>query len=156
MKTITVKTTVKAPITIVWKYWTHPEDIKHWNNASEDWHTPFVDNNLHQGGKFNYRMEAKDGSSGFNFAGVYNTVILHKQIDYTMDDGRKASNIFSEDHNHVNIAVTFDAENENSLEQQQNGWQAILNSFKTYVEKNQHVSNRQSLKVDSHVTSKHS
>ncbi len=131
---ITVETTVKAPIEKVWKLWITPEHITRWNNASDDWHTPKAENDLREGGKFVYRMEAKDGSFGFDFEAVYDVVNKHKEISYTMTDGRKATTIFSTNENLTEVTTTFDAETENSTELQEAGWQSILNNFKKYVE----------------------
>ena len=124
-ETITVQATVKAPAKKVWKLYTGTEHVTHWNNASDDWHTPRAENDLKAGGKFLFRMEAKDGSAGFDFSGVYDEVETNKLIAYTMDDGRKAK---------TTIAVTFEAENENSIEMQRSGWQAILDNFKKYAD----------------------
>jgi uncharacterized protein YndB with AHSA1/START domain len=131
---ITVKTTVDAPIEKVWKFWSSPEHITQWNNASNDWHTPHAENDLRTGGKFLARMEAKDGSFGFDFGGVYDDVRENKYIAYTMGDGRKVEVTFSENGNETDIEETFEAENENSLEMQKTGWQAILDNFKKYTE----------------------
>lgn len=131
---ITVECTVKAPVEKVWKLWTVPEHITKWNNASDDWHTPKAENDLRTGGRFISRMEAKDGSSGFNFSGVYDNVIPYKLIEYTMDDGRKAKVSFSGNGNETKLAESFEAENMNSVELQRDGWQAILNNFKKYAE----------------------
>lgn len=131
---ITVQTTINAPLDKVWNCWTNPEDIIKWNNASEDWHTPRAENDLRAGGNFNYRMEAKDRSMGFDFYGVYDNVIHHKLIEYTMGDGRKAKVVFKEDNNKVEVVEIFEAENENSFELQKIGWQSILNSFRKYTE----------------------
>ena len=131
---ISVQTNVKAPIEIVWKHWTSPNDILGWNHASADWNTPKATNDLRVGGTFNYRMEAKDGSIGFDFFGVYDVVIPPKQIEYTMGDGRKVTIVFNTDGNTTNIMETFEAETINSIEMQKGGWQAILNNFKTYSE----------------------
>ena len=131
---ITVETTVDAPIETVWKCWTEPEHIMQWNSASDDWHTPSATNDLREGGMFTARMEAKDQSVGFDFGGTYTTVIEHKQIDYTMSDGRKVSITFDEHDGHTHVSETFDAESENSLEMQRSGWQAILDNFKKHVE----------------------
>ncbi len=131
---ITVETTVNAPIEEVWEYWTTPEHIKQWNNASNDWHTPTATNDLREGGTFTARMEAKDKSAGFDFGGTYTKVLEHKQIDYTMSDGRKVSIEFNDHGGHTHITESFDPESENSLEMQQQGWQAILNNFKKYAE----------------------
>jgi uncharacterized protein YndB with AHSA1/START domain len=131
---ITVETTVDAPIETVWECWTAPEHIMQWNNASDDWHTPSATNDLRDGGEFTARMEAKDGSVGFDFGGTYTKVIEHKQIDYTMGDGRKVSVTFDSHGGHAHITEKFDAESENSVEMQQQGWQAILDNCKKHVE----------------------
>lgn len=133
-KTITVECTVKAPIEKVWKSWTEPSHIMNWNNASDDWHTPTAENDLKVGGKFNYRMEAKDGSFGFDFWGIYDKVKEHESIEYTMGDGRKAWITFSGWGNEITVTETFEAETENSLDLQKTGWQAILDNFKKYTE----------------------
>jgi uncharacterized protein YndB with AHSA1/START domain len=131
---ITVKTTVNAPIGKVWKYWTEPDHITKWNNASDDWHTPFAENDLRVGGKFLSRMEAKDGSFGFDFGGIYDEVKLNEEISYTLGDGRKVNITFIDQENETEIIETFDAETTNSIELQQQGWQAILDNFKKYAE----------------------
>ncbi|MBI5540625.1 MAG: SRPBCC family protein [Bacteroidia bacterium] len=131
---ITVQTTINAPIEKVWKCWTSPEDIVIWNTASEDWHSPHAENDLRVGGNFNYRMESKDRSMGFDFFGVYNKVITHKLIEYTLGDGRKATVIFKETNNKVEVIEDFEAENENSYELQKIGWQTILNNFRKHTE----------------------
>jgi uncharacterized protein YndB with AHSA1/START domain len=133
---ITVETTVHALVEKVWQYWTLPEHIMQWNNASPDWHTPHAENDLRAGGKFTSRMEARDGSIGFDFWGIYDEVILHERIAYTMGDGRKAGIRFSSVGNETTIAETFEAETENSVELQKTGWQAILDNFRQYVESN--------------------
>jgi uncharacterized protein YndB with AHSA1/START domain len=133
---ITVTTTVKAPIEKVWKYWTHPEHITQWNNASDDWFTPHASNDLRPEGKFNFRMEARDGSFGFDFDGIYNAVKEHEIIEYSIIDGRKVSIRFESDGSQTTITETFEAENENSTELQQKGWQSILDNFKKYTESN--------------------
>ena len=131
---ITVQTTVNVPVEKVWELWTIPEHITKWNNASDDWHTPSAENNLQAGGKFISRMEAKDGSFGFDFWGVYDEVIINELITYTMGDGRKAKIIFVKGSNETEIIESFEPENKNSIELQRDGWQAILNSFKKYAE----------------------
>jgi uncharacterized protein YndB with AHSA1/START domain len=133
---ITVEANVNAPVEKVWKFWTAPEHIMKWNNASDDWHTPKAENDVRTGGKFNIRMEAKDGSMGFDFGGVYDKVENNKRIEYTMGDGRKVKVIFSSAGNQTSVIETFDAETVNSAELQKNGWQAILNNFKKYTESN--------------------
>lgn len=131
---ITVKVTITSPVIKVWEYWTNPKHIVNWNFASEDWHTPRAENDLRVGGKFTSRMEAKDGSFGFDFGGVYTKVENHKHIEYTLEDDRKVQISFASDGNVTILTETFEAEGENSLELQQAGWQAILNQFKKYAE----------------------
>lgn len=133
---ITVETTVKAPVEKVWERYTSPEHIVKWNNASDDWHTTKAENDVRAGGKFLSRMEAKDGSFGFDFEGVYDDVKVNERIAYTMTDGRKAEIIFTGENSDTKMTVTFDAENENPIEMQREGWQAILDSFKKYTEAN--------------------
>ena len=131
---ITVDTIINAPVEKVWKYWTLPEHIINWNNASPDWHTPKAENDLKPGGKFLSRMEAKDGSFGFDFGGVYDEVIIHKLISYTLGDGRKVKIIFSPIGFKTAVSETFETENTNPVEMQEAGWQAILNNFERHVE----------------------
>jgi len=133
-KTITIEADVNAPVEKVWACWTQPEHIMQWNSASDDWHTPHAENDLRVGGKFASRMEAKDGSVGFDFAGVYDEIKKHERIAYTIDDGRKVSVVFSGNGNQTRITEAFEAENEHSPEMQKSGWQAILDNFKKYVE----------------------
>lgn len=133
-KVLTVKTEVQAPADKVWDVWTKPGHITKWNQPSDDWHCPKAENDLRVGGKYNARMEAKDGSSGFDFEAIYDEVIDQKKITYTMSDGRKATTDFKSLGGATEVATTFDAENQNPIEMQQNGWQAILNNFKNYVE----------------------
>ena len=133
---ITVETIVNAPVEKVWKYWSAPEHIVKWNQASEDWHSPKAENDLRTGGKFNVRMEAKDGSFGFDFGGDYNQVEEHKLIDYTMSDGRSVQVVFTPENDKTRVTETFDAEGTNSVELQRSGWQAIMDSFKKYTEEN--------------------
>lgn len=131
---ITVDATINAPVAKVWKAWTTPGDIMVWNTADPSWHCPSSENDLRVGGTFNNRMEAKDGSFGFDFKGTYNTVDLNKEITYTMEDGRVATTVFKEENGKTKVAVTFDAETVNSIELQRNGWQAILNNFAQHAE----------------------
>lgn len=131
---ITVKTVVNIPVEKAWEVWTNPHHIMAWNQASEDWHTSHAENDLRTGGKFLSRMEARDGSVGFDFTGVYDEVALHKIIAYTMDDGRQVVVTFKGQGDKTEIIETFDAETENSLEMQRDGWQAIMNSYKKYAE----------------------
>jgi uncharacterized protein YndB with AHSA1/START domain len=131
---ITVETTVKAPIEQVWRAYTTPEDIIQWNAASDDWHTTKAAVDLRVGGAFSSRMEAKDGSMGFDFAGTYTKIKKHELIEYSFGD-RAARVEFADSPNGVRVRVTFDSEQENPIEVQRGGWQAILNSFASYVEK---------------------
>ncbi len=131
---IKIEAEIKAPVEEVWGYYISPENIIKWNNASEDWHTTSAVNDLRPLGTFNYRMEAKDGSAGFDFSGVYDEVVPLKLIEYTMDDGRKATVEFIEFDGNTKVIVTFDPESTNPIEFQRDGWQAILDNFKKYVE----------------------
>jgi uncharacterized protein YndB with AHSA1/START domain len=133
---ITIQNIVNAPVEKVWDFWTSPEHITKWNNASDDWHTPRAENDLRVGGKFVSRMEAKDGSMGFDFWGIYDEIKTNEVIAYTMGDGRKAEIIFTAQNNTTIVVVTFEAETENSIELQIGGWQAILDNFKKYTESN--------------------
>ena len=133
---ITVQTTVSAPVEKVWEKWTNPDDIIKWNTASEDWHTTKAENDLRAGGKFSSRMEAKDGSFGFDFEAIYSELVAGEKFTYVMTDGRKASVNFNANAGKTEVVVTFDAETENSIEMQKAGWQAILNNFKNYTENN--------------------
>lgn len=131
---ITVQSTIQADTQKVWDFYTQPEHIIGWNFASDDWHCPRATNDLRVGGKFSARMEAKDGSYGFDFNTLYDEVEVHEKIAYTMEDGRKAAITFSGENGATLVTVTFDAENQNDLEMQRSGWQAILDNFKKYVE----------------------
>lgn len=134
--TLTIETSVDAPVEKVWQYWTQPEHIKKWNTPSEDWHTTRAENDLRVGGTFLSRMEAKDGSFGFDFAGKYTKVVQNKTIAYVLEDERKVEVHFASKDNSTHIRSTFQAETINSLEMQQAGWQAILDNFKKYTEEN--------------------
>lgn len=129
---ITVETTVAAPIADVWRAYTTPEDIMRWNAASDDWHTTAATVDLREGGAFSSRMEAKDGSMGFDFAGTYTKVVPHQRIEYAFGD-RTAQVEFAEGPAGVKVRVTFDAETTHPVEQQRGGWQAILDNFARYV-----------------------
>jgi uncharacterized protein YndB with AHSA1/START domain len=133
-KTITVETVVDAPVAKVWELWTGPEHITEWNNASDDWHTPHAENDVRPGGRFLSRMEARDGSFGFDFSGVYNEVVPNQYIAYTIDDGRKVNVSFTPVGNQTRLVTNFEAEEVNSMEMQRGGWQAILDNFKKYTE----------------------
>ena len=134
MEKITIKTTINAPIEKVWKYFTEPEFIKQWNNASPDWHTPAATNNLTVGGKFSYTMAAKDGSFSFDFEGNYDAIQENKYISYTIADGRKVEVIFGVSNDTIMVTETFEPEGQNPLEMQRGGWQAILDNFKKLLE----------------------
>lgn len=130
---ITVETTVAAPVAKVWEAYTTPEDIVQWNSPSDDWHTPAATVDLREGGAFSSRMEAKDGSMGFDFAGTYTKIEPHKLIEYEFGD-RHARVSFVPVDGGVRVIVTFDPETENPIAQQSAGWQAILDCFKRHVE----------------------
>ncbi len=136
---ITVKVTVDAPVEKVWDYWTKPEHITRWSFASDDWHCPWAKNDLRKGGKFTSRMEAKDGSFGFDFGGEYTIVEPYNFIEYVMDDGREVKIKFEKDNNKTHVTETFEAETQNPVDMQKNGWQAILENFKKYAEKPEHL-----------------
>ena len=130
---ITVQATVRAPIETVWKAYTTPEDIIQWNAASDDWHTTRSTVDLRPGGAFCSRMEARDGSFGFDFEGTYTNVVAHSLIEYEFG-GRTATIEFKDGASGVSVQVSFDSEETHSIEQQREGWQAILNRFKSYAE----------------------
>jgi uncharacterized protein YndB with AHSA1/START domain len=132
--TITVKTIVDAPLKKVWEFWTQPDQICQWNNASPDWHTPTATNDLEPGGEFHYLMAAKDGSFSFDFNGVYETVLHESLIVYHIEDGRKVIVNFNQEEFGVQITEIFEAEEVNALDLQEMGWQSILNNFKQYTE----------------------
>jgi uncharacterized protein YndB with AHSA1/START domain len=131
---ITVEATIKAPVAKVWKLWSEPKHIKNWSYASDDWHTPRAENDLRVGGSFTSRMEAKDGSFGFDFGGVYDHVRPNEYLAYTLGDGRRVEISFSGQGNETRVTETFEAENTHPIEMQKDGWQAILDNFKSYTE----------------------
>jgi uncharacterized protein YndB with AHSA1/START domain len=135
---ISIETTVNAPIEQVWSAWITPDEIKKWNFASDDWHCPDAKIDFRVGGKFNYRMESKDRSMGFDFEGTFTTIKGYQRIEYTLDDDRKVRITFSETKQGIRIVETFEAEDEHSGEQQRQGWQSILNNFKKQVESADH------------------
>jgi uncharacterized protein YndB with AHSA1/START domain len=134
---ITVQATIHAPVKKVWELWTIPEHITRWCFASDDWHAPSAENDLRAGGKFSSRMEAKDGSVGFDFGGIYETVKTHEVIEYVLGDGRKVKIVFNGNGNETEVIETFETESTNPVEMQRAGWQAILDNFKKYVEASQ-------------------
>jgi uncharacterized protein YndB with AHSA1/START domain len=131
---ITIETVIKSDIDTVWSAWNNPEDIKQWNAASDDWHTTSSTIDLREGGKFSSRMEAKDGSAGFDFSGTYTKVKEKRLIEYKMEDGRFVETQFVPTSDSIKIIETFDAETENDPELQRQGWQSILDNFAMYVE----------------------
>lgn len=133
-KIITVETTVKAPIEKVWSYWTEPKHITKWYYASDDWHAPHAENDLHVKGKFKTRMAAKDGSVGFDFEGIYTRIEKYSAIEYIIPDGRKVKISFSDQGAKTRVVESFDPESENPPELQKGGWQAILDNFRKYSE----------------------
>lgn len=135
MTKITIEALVKADPKKVWKYWTEPNHITQWNFASPDWQCPRASNDLRVGGTYSARMEAKDGSFGFDFDAIYDEVQTEKKITYTMGDGRKATTTFEPANGGTKVMTIFDAENTHPIEMQKDGWQAILNNFKTHTEK---------------------
>lgn len=132
---ITIESTINAPIAKVWQYWTEPDHIQKWCAASDDWHVPAATNDLREGGVFSTTMAARDGSMRFEFAGIYDKIVAHREIAYTMGDGRKVTIYFEPAGEGVRVVEHFDPEAENPLEMQRAGWQAILDSFKKYTEK---------------------
>jgi uncharacterized protein YndB with AHSA1/START domain len=132
---ITIETTIDAPVGAVWKAYVTPEDIVQWNAASDDWHTTRSTVDLRAGGEFCSRMEARDGSFGFDFAGTYTRIVPNELIEYEFG-GRKGAVEFVEGGGSTTVRSTFDAETENPIEMQRNGWQAILNNFAQHVEAN--------------------
>lgn len=134
---VKVEAIVNAPLETTWKAWNTPEDIMKWNTPDPSWHCPSSQNDLRVNGKFNNRMEAKDGSFGFDFQGTYNKVDLNKEIAYTLEDGRAVCTLFSENGGKTRVETSFDPEKENDPEFQRQGWQAILDNFVKHVESKQ-------------------
>jgi uncharacterized protein YndB with AHSA1/START domain len=132
---ITIETLVKANLNLVWDTWNNPDDIKQWNAASDDWHTTQSTVDLREGGKLSARMEAKDGSAGFDFEGTFTRVVPRQVIEYRMEDAREVRVQFSEVADGVLVRETFEAETENDPELQRQGWQAILDNFARHVER---------------------
>lgn len=133
---IQIEASIQSPLAKVWSCWTEPTHITKWNFAIPEWHCPKASNELKVGGKYSARMEAKDGSFGFDFEAIYDEVIHQKTLSYTMSDGRKATTHFENLGNITKVTILFDAENQNPVEMQKNGWQSILNNFKKYAEEN--------------------
>jgi uncharacterized protein YndB with AHSA1/START domain len=135
--TVTVKTTVQLPVEKVWEFWTKPEHITHWNFAADTWQCPSATNDLQPGGRFVWRMEAKDGSMGFDYCGTYEQVVPHQTIVSKLDDDRQVSITFDGHDGQTQVTETFEVEDQNTIELQRSGWQAILDNFKTYAEAQQ-------------------
>lgn len=133
---ITIEAIINAPVEKVWEYWSEPKHITQWCQASEDWHAPHAENDLSVGGRFKTTMAAKDGSFSFDFSGTYTAVEPLKRIEYTLDDNRKVTILFSIEGNGTKVVESFEAENTHPAEMQQAGWQAILDNFKKYVASN--------------------
>jgi len=131
---VTIEAVINASADKVWNYWTLPEHITHWNFASDDWHCPRAENDVRAGGKMNVRMEAKDGSFGFDFEAIYDEVVALEKISYSLGDGRQVVTTFAPADGGTLVKTVFDAEKENPVEMQQAGWQSILNNFKAYVQ----------------------
>lgn len=137
MEKITIQTTIASSLQKVWNYYTEPAHITQWNFATDEWQCPSASNDMKVGGKYNARMEAKDGSFGFDFEATYNEILDKERFIYTMPDNRMVDiNFKALDNNTTNIVITFDAESINPIEMQRDGWQAILNNFKNYTENN--------------------
>lgn len=134
MTTVTVETSVQAPVEKVWELWTAPEHITQWNFATDAWHCPSAENDLKPGGRFVWRMEAKDGSFGFDYSGTYGHVVPHESIEYRLDDNRQVTITFTELGQETKVVETFEVEDLNSLDLQRSGWQAILENFKKHTE----------------------
>lgn len=131
---ITIESPINADVKKVWDYWTMPQHITKWNFASDDWECPSAENDMRVGGKYKARMQAKDGSFGFDFEATYDEIIPHQEISYTMPDGRQVTTEFEDIGGKTKITTVFDAENENPVEMQKGGWQAILDNFRKYAE----------------------
>ncbi|KQN36194.1 polyketide cyclase [Pedobacter sp. Leaf41] len=133
---ITIEAAINAPVEKVWQYWSEPAHITKWTFAASDWHAPYAENDLKTDGKFKTRMEAKDGSMGFDFEGIYSNVEEYKLIEYGLGDGRQVKITFEETDGITKVIETFDPENQNPIEMQRDGWQSILDNFKKYTEEN--------------------
>jgi uncharacterized protein YndB with AHSA1/START domain len=134
MESITIETTIAADIQTVWQHWTQPEHITNWNFASDDWHCPVAENELRAGGRFSYTMATKDDTMRFDFGGIYDSVIDQQQIAYTLADGRHVTITFTDLGDMTSVTEIFEPETMNPVDMQRDGWQAILNNFKQYVQ----------------------
>lgn len=133
---ITIEAIIAADKNKVWDYYTNPKHIVNWNFASDDWHCPSAENDMRAGGKYASRMEARDGSWGFDFEAIYDEVVDNDRLVYTIADGRKVAIAFEPAGDKTKVVTTFEAENQNPVEMQKGGWQAILDNFKKYTENN--------------------
>jgi uncharacterized protein YndB with AHSA1/START domain len=133
---ITIEATINAGTKKVWEYWTAPEHITQWNFASDEWHCPKAQNDLVVGGQYIARMEAKDGSFGFDFEGTYDEIVDQKRMSYTLGDGRKVVTEFTDLDGSTTVTTTFESDGTHSVEMQRAGWQSILDNFKKHVEGN--------------------
>ncbi len=131
---ISIQARIAAERPKVWAYYTQPEHITQWNFASPDWHCPSAKNDLQVGGTYQSRMEAKDGSMGFDFIATYTAVDLGKSFTYVLEDGRQVEVVMNDHPNETVVSIVFDAESQNPVELQRQGWQAILDNFKKYAE----------------------
>lgn len=131
---VTIETTIHAPVEKIWENWTSTDAITQWNSASSEWHTPKAEHELQPGGRFVYRMEAKDGSFGFDFSGTFEVIKPNEYLESILDDGRKVKVTFTGKGNETLVSQTFEAEETHSIDQQRSGWQNILDNFKQYVE----------------------
>jgi uncharacterized protein YndB with AHSA1/START domain len=131
---VRVSVNVNVPLKLAWEIFAEPDHIVNWNFATEEWHCPSATNDLRLNGSFSWRMEARDGSMGFDYAGKYNTVAEFEHIELSLDDGRKVWITFSEHDDQVEVAETFEIEDENAAEMQKIGWQNILNNYRSYAE----------------------
>ncbi len=134
MQTVKISTVVKAPAARVWQSWTTPKHITKWNHANDDWHSPAAENDLTVGGEFIYRMESKDGKTGFDFSGIYEEIEAEKLLKYKLENDRKVTVKFTEEDGKTTVTQIFEPEDENSVETQKAGWQSILDNFKKYTE----------------------
>ena len=133
---LTAETTIAAPIEKVWRLWTTAADIMQWNNPSNEWHSPRIEIDMKEEGRFLFRMETKDGKTGFDHAGKYNKIVNHALIEYTVDDGRKSIIKFTSNNNSTTVTETFEPDANTPIDMQKEFCQAVLNNFKNYVEKN--------------------
>ncbi len=134
MKTVTVEATVHQNLQKVWEYWTSPEHIIQWNFASAEWHCPAAEHNLTIGGKLKYHMAARDGSMAFDYTGTFTDIIFQQLLEHRLDDGRKVTVRFTSQGSATRVVESFEVEDEHNIEMQRQGWQAILDNFKSYVE----------------------